>query len=117
MPFDVLHDRTAGITSETLYKPIPVERPPVYNTERLLKPLQDLIEYSSPVNRALRQKAIAQANFDYRAYLPGGMHETDAYWRHRIAKANIDRYEAQARRGHAGELDNDGHLEAAMADQ
>lgn len=53
-------------------RPVPVERPPVYDTAATIAPLLKLADYMSPEKRAQRQAIIAKANYEYWMYGPKG---------------------------------------------
>lgn len=79
MPFDRLENRIGSLPE--IYHSIPVERPPVYDTSKMLQPLLSLADYLSPHKKALRQMEIAKANAEYRALMPGGRDEQMWYWK------------------------------------
>lgn len=82
MPFDRLPNAITAPLPE-IFHPIPIERPPVYPTGEMIKPILALADYLSPDSRAKRKAAVAKANYEYRLYQPGGIAENQALWKYK----------------------------------
>src|SRR5450631_1947547 len=78
------------------YQPYIQPPPPVYDTSATIHSLQALAEYMSPNARALRQAAVAKANYEYRMYRPGGLAEKNAMWMSQLRQSQMQRNMALA---------------------